>query len=187
MGGWPYDDNHEYWIWSFQPDGKGGAAWTQNSAPASQGQPLTAPVGASWVSTPTSYYSLGGALVPESQNYDPNTTIPGLVSYSFSNNSWSNKSSTGFSDGGYSVFGESRFVSNFGQKGLFVFLGGSTPSNQSFEFSSQFALASMETISIYDLQSGAWYHQNATGDKPTMRANFCSVGVAAPDNSSFEM
>lgn len=45
----------------------------------------------------------------------------------------------------------------------------------------------METISIYDLQSGAWYHQNATDDKPPMRANFGSVGVTALDNSSFEV
>lgn len=185
-GGWPYDDNKHNWIWSFQPDGKGGAAWTQNPAPASQGQPLTAPVGASWVSTPTAYYSLSGALVPN-RYYNPNITMPGLVSYNFSSNSWSNASSTGFSDGGYSVFGEGRFVPNFGPEGLLVFLGGSTPQNQSYEYSSGIGLASMKTISILDLQSGEWYHQNATGDVPPMRANFCSVGVAAPDNSSFEM
>lgn len=186
-GGWPYDDNHNSWVWSFQPDGKGGAPWTQNPTPSSQGLRLNGPVGATWASSSTAFWSLSGALVPGNQYSDPNTTFPGLISYNFSSNAWSNSSSTGFSDGGYSVFGEGIFVPNFGREGLLVFLGGSSPSSQSYNYSTTVPLASLKTVSIYDPQSGVWYHQNTTGDTPPVRSFFCSVGVAAPDNSSYEM
>lgn len=185
-GGWPYDANQNNWVWSFQPDGRGGAAWTQNPAPASQGQPLNAPFGASWVSTPAAFYSVSGTLVPE-YGYGPNTTIQGLVSYNFSSNIWSNTSSAGVSDSGYQVFGEGRYVPNFGPEGLLVFFGGSTPPNEQFGYNKGTTLASLEKISIYDLQGDRWYRQNTTGDIPPVRSNFCSVGVAAPNNSSYEM
>lgn len=190
-GGWPYDDNRNNLLWSFQPDGKGGAVWSQNPPPVSQRKILNAPVGASWASSPAAFYSLGGALVPPLASaapyFDPNTTISGLVSYNLSTNVWSNVSSAEFSNGGYTAFGEGRYVSNFGSKGLLVFFGGSTPSNQTFKLNEDSTLASLKTIPLYDLQNDKWYHQNATGDIPPKRSSFCSVGIAAPDNSSYEM
>lgn len=191
-GGWPYDDNHDSWLWSFQPDGKGGSAWTQNPAPASSGQTLTAPAGASWVSTSTALYSLGGALVPDPNDHTTNyptpvTAIQGLVSQNFSSNSWNNQSSLGYSESGYSVYGDASFVPNFGQSGLLVFLGGSTPSNQTYWHQKGIELADFAMIPVLDIRSGAWYHQTATGDIPPGRSEFCQVGVPASDNSSYEM
>ena len=184
-GGWPYDDNTDYWLWSFQPDGKGSSAWSQNPAPASLGRTLSAPFGSASASSPTAFYALGGAFVPDFT--DVNTAMAGLVSYNFSSNSWSNTSSSDFSDTSYSVLAESSFVPTFGMEGLLTFVGGSIPSNQTYLYNLKADLTSMETVAIYDLQSGHWYHQTTTGDIPPVRTKFCSVGAAAPDNSSYEM
>lgn len=51
----------------------------------------------------------------------------------------------------------------------------------------------MGTINIFDIASasgmegGTWYVQNATGETPEPRTDFCLVSAAAPDNSSHNM
>jgi hypothetical protein len=47
----------------------------------------------------------------------------------------------------------------------------------------------MSDIEIYDLNTGKWYTQKATGnaDLPANRTLGCSVVIAAPDNSSYNI
>ncbi|KAI0454373.1 hypothetical protein F5B21DRAFT_243559 [Xylaria acuta] len=42
-------------------------------------------------------------------------------------------------------------------------------------------------IFIYDIFSGTWYHQTATGEFPDLRAEFCAAVSSAPDDSSFQI
>lgn len=42
----------------------------------------------------------------------------------------------------------------------------------------------METLSIYDVQTGKWYLQNTTGETPPQLTQFCSVLASADDGSS---
>lgn len=42
----------------------------------------------------------------------------------------------------------------------------------------------METLSLYDIESGTWYLQNTTGDIPGQLTQFCSVLASAEDGSS---
>ena len=52
---------------------------------------------------------------------------------------------------------------------------------------------SMDTVNVFDIASldqggnGSWYAQQTSGDTPSPRADFCLVGAAAPDNSSYNM
>ena len=51
----------------------------------------------------------------------------------------------------------------------------------------------MDTINVFDIASldgggdGTWHEQKTSGDAPSARADFCVVGAAAPDNSSYNM
>ena len=191
--GWTYGGNgysNENWIWTFSPDGQGGSSWKQNPAPAVKGSSLVTTIGSSTANTPTAFYSLGGTLVPDvvdNISLPPNTTVQGLVTFDFPTGTWTNTSSASFPPDGYSVLGESSFVSNFGQEGLFVFLGGDTPPNGTYAYEKAATLADMSIIPIYDIQAQAWYNQATTGDIPPGRTGFCAVGAPAADNSSFEM
>lgn len=195
--GWPFnqtDPNYTTnWLWSFLPDGNGGAPWGSNPVTSSwdeNGERLVPPFGASWTFSETSFYSLGGTILPKydpKQQSLPDVPISGLVSNSFSSNAWNNQSSIGFSESSYSVLGEAAYVPIFGQNGLLIFLGGDSPSDQSYKYEQAAALADMSNITIFDIASEKWYHQTATGSIPPGRSEFCIVGTSASDNSSFEM
>lgn len=45
----------------------------------------------------------------------------------------------------------------------------------------------MNTIDVYDVANSTWYKQSTTGKSPPIRVNPCSVVVAAPDGSSFNV
>lgn len=45
----------------------------------------------------------------------------------------------------------------------------------------------MSVITMYDIASGTWYTQTATGDIPPPRSEFCAVGAAGNNGSSFEL
>ncbi|KAF2461305.1 hypothetical protein BDY21DRAFT_83089 [Lineolata rhizophorae] len=45
----------------------------------------------------------------------------------------------------------------------------------------------MDNIHVYDIQSGKWYLQQATGDVPDMRRKFCAGATWAQDRSSYNI
>lgn len=192
-GGWTYDGNdksNEKWIWTFQPDGSGNAIWSQNLAPSVDGQPLNTSFGSSAAYTTTNFYSLGGTYVPPATTdhwHTPNVTMQGLLGFDFSSNMWTNESSVHFARSGFSVLGEACFVPNFGKQGLLMFLGGDSPFNDTYQYTAANTLVDMSIIPMYDISTGNWYHQTATGDVPSGRTGLCAIGAPAADDSSFEM
>lgn len=190
-GGWPYSADAALLLWSFTPDGQGGAEWAIDpSSPAAQ--QFTATFGGAFTASATGFYNLGGA-VPGVFNTtsDPYgfEASEGLITYDSASSEWKNTSSLGAfgSPTGYSVQSEAVSIPNFGNAGLVAFLGGDSPPNQTYLYEAGAALVEMSNITIYDIDSGAWYYQTATGDVPPPRSEFCAVGSAPSDNSSYEL
>ena len=181
-GGWAYDAGASYDLWSFSPDATGGVVWSLNGTASSAASQLTQTFGGSFTASTTSFYSLGGAMPS-----DLGLSLAGLTTYDFTADTWRNSSSSASSQSGYSVQGQAAFMSPFGQHGLLAFLGGDSPPNQTYQYEAGAALVDMSNITIYDPATGAWYHQTATGSVPPPRSEFCAVGSAANDNSSYEM
>jgi hypothetical protein len=72
------------------------------------------------------------------------------------------------------------------KRGVLVFLGGDTPTSQVYVGDS--SPAPFSDITIYDISSGNYYQQTATGFSFLIsRLQFWAAGVATADNSSFEM
>jgi hypothetical protein len=67
--------------------------------------------------------------------------------------------------------------------GLLIYFGGvTTPyNNETIEPSP------MSTIYIYEIKSGTWYTQEATGEIPGDRRRFCAGAAWVPDQSSYNM
>lgn len=69
------------------------------------------------------------------------------------------------------------------ETGILVYFGGLlTPYNNGTIVSSP-----MDKIYIYDIASGRWYSQTATGDIPGDRKRFCAGAAWAPDHSSYNI
>jgi hypothetical protein len=191
-GGWAYTADYPYLLWSFAPDGSGGANWAlDQSSPAAQ--QLSATFGSAFTGSANNFYSLGGA-VPGVLNTssDPLNAygfeaLEGLVIYDFASSGWKNTSSLGGSQTGYSVQSQVLSMPDFGKAGLLAVLGGESPMNQSYEYEEGAALVDMSNITIYDIESDTWYYQTATGSVPPPRSEFCAVGSAPTDNSTYEM
>jgi hypothetical protein len=181
-GGWAYDgDSYSYPLWSFQPDVEGGVVWNvaQDTSAAEQ---YTSTVFSAFTASNANFYSLGGVLSSDIDN-----TVEGFLTYDFGTSGWSNSSSAGAAQSAYSVQAEAVFIPNFGKMGLLAFLGGDSPPNQAYQYEKGAALVDMSNITIYDPDSETWYHQTATGSIPPPRSEFCAVGSAPTDNSTYEM
>ncbi len=61
-----------------------------------------------------------------------------------------------------------------GKRVFLFFLGGDTPSNQSYAYEVGAALASMSSTPVHDIHSGQWYHQITTGNIPPGRSETLS-------------
>ncbi|KAI9698644.1 MAG: hypothetical protein M1836_003753 [Candelina mexicana] len=126
-------------------------------------------------------YYLGGWL--------SNKTVPGwsgspiatsnLIRYDMTSDSYTNNtgpSSTGRAEGVLLYLPAS-------DGGLLIYFGGvMTPYGNSTTVG-----APMDQINIYDIASGKWYTQNATGTVPEPRARFCAGATWAEDKSSYNI
>jgi len=180
-GGWAYDGN-PYSLWSFQPDGEGGVLWNvaQDTSDAEQ---YISTAFSAFTASNANFYSLGGVV-----STDIWAPVEGLLTYDFGTSRWSNSSSAGAAQSAYSVQAEAVFIPNFGNMGLLAFLGGdSPPPNKAYGYEEGAALVDMSNITIYDPDSETWYHQTATGSIPPPRSEFCAVGSAPTDDSTYEM
>jgi hypothetical protein len=126
-GGWAYSSG-SYSLWSFQPDGKGGANW-QPAASNSIVEQYTSTFGSAFTASDANFYSLGGVI-----STSIGTPVQGLLTYDFATGVWNNASSGGASPSGFSVQSEAVFMPNFGNAGLLAILGGDSPYNQSYYY-----------------------------------------------------
>lgn len=87
---------------------------------------------------------------------------------------------------GFSVQGQAVYVPVFGKEGVIIFIGGDAPTSHDwFPGSSS---VSMTEITIFDIYSGKYYSQQATGPEiPIQRGLFCAVGVGPTDSTTWEM
>lgn len=191
-GGWAYTAGSSYLLWSFKPDGSGGADWALDpSSPAAQ--QLSETFGSAFTTSADNFYSLGGAVPGAmSTSADPLNqygfeALTAFVTYNFASGTWKNASSLSASPTGYLVQSQVLSMPNFGKAGLLAVLGGEAPPNSSYQYEAGTDLVDMSNITIYDIDSDTWYYQTATGSVPPPRSEFCAVGSASTDNNTYEM
>jgi hypothetical protein len=183
-GGGPYGSNDTSFLWTFTPITNGSVSWTQSPAPAGTGLVLNRSISsAASTASDTTFYSLGGNLAEPFVS--PYVAVQGLVEHDFAANTWLNLSSKPATQSGFLVSGGASYTIGFGEAGFLIFLGGVIPSTQIFDFNGT-QQADMSLITLYDIHSGKWYHQTATGTIPPPRQLFCLVGSSSVEGS-FEM
>jgi len=162
-------------LWSFKPDGNGGGSWSNLNSTDQNFTTAIRPFESLVASGGGAGYVLGGLY--ESQN------VSGLVSFNFTTGQFTNATvNDGFTNGIVEE-GGLVFVPNFGRDGILVRVGG----NQQGKISpGADYLLNLSTISIYDVASGNWYNQAASGNIPENRKEFCNAGIAST-NDTFEI
>lgn len=70
------------------------------------------------------------------------------------------------------------FVPGWGEKGVLIGLAGGAVDTFTDD---------LGTLDVFDIATSEWYHQETTGDTPSVRVNPCAVVAAAPDASSFQI
>jgi hypothetical protein len=70
------------------------------------------------------------------------------------------------------------FVPGWGQSGVLIGLAGGTADTFTHD---------LTTLDVYDIATSQWYHQQTTGNAPSVRVNPCAVIASAPDASSFQI
>ncbi|KAK0636614.1 hypothetical protein B0T17DRAFT_613323 [Bombardia bombarda] len=70
------------------------------------------------------------------------------------------------------------FVPGWGEKGVLIGLAGGTADTFTNDLS---------TLDVYDIARSEWYHQQTSGEPPSVRVNPCAVIASAPDASSFQI
>ncbi|KAI8684036.1 hypothetical protein NCS57_00069000 [Fusarium keratoplasticum] len=70
------------------------------------------------------------------------------------------------------------FVPGWGDMGVLIGLAGGT--NETFT-------EDLKTLDVYDIANSKWFHQETSGDTPSVRVNPCAVIASAPDASSFQI
>ena len=185
-GGWTYGSATQG-IWTFSPDGQGGALWSLNGSASQKAAQVIPTFGGAYTASATSLYSLGGVAAATASDTRNSDALGGLTIYDFQQDTWTNITSIGWSPSGYAVLSQASVMPNFGQGGLVAFIGGDAPPNQTYQYEAGVALVDMSDITVYDPTGNTWYHQIATGSVPPPRSEFCAVGSASRDNSSYEM
>jgi hypothetical protein len=186
FGGEPFFDTPQY-IWAFSPDDNGGGSWLEKYGPkdplwntfSRPGQALVA-------ASPATGYSLGGTEMSFDTNGPESWAVPGMVTFDFLTGTWNNITTTGaYSQNGFGLSGGAHYVPTFGKAGILVFIGGQVPPSD--QLPSTPTLRPMEQITIFDIFSQGWYSQNATGDIPQQRMDFCITGQNWNLSNTYEM
>jgi hypothetical protein len=185
FGGEPYDNDIPLSpTWALSPDGKGAGTWSKVSFSSDPVfNRLVRPEYGLIAASSTTGYSMGGMQTTFPSDYF--WAIPGLITFEFATQKWSNITSIGkYSASGMAINGAAQFVPSFGNKGIMVMIGGMVPSSS---WDVVGAIRSMTNITIFDPSSGAWYSQTATGDVPSAKKNLCVIGVQASNASTYEL
>lgn len=76
-----------------------------------------------------------------------------------------------------------------GQSGVLIAFGGYNTAYKGDQFASgwDWNQRSLKDVYVYDIFSNTWYLQEASGDIPEHRSDFCAGVSSAPDDSSFQI
>jgi hypothetical protein len=75
------------------------------------------------------------------------------------------------------------YIPGWGEAGILIGLAGGTVTdgdNDTF-------VRDLRMLSVYDIKNSEWYHQEATGNIPSVRVNPCAVVATVQDGSSFQV
>lgn len=120
-------------------------------------------------------------------------SLEGLVIVDTAGHTSRNASTTSLVGSNPRTGGVLQYVSGIGSKGILVAIGGSYRQSMATTTDDIGTLLPMDIIDVLDINStynggdGTWYTQQATGDIPPSRTQFCAVVAAAPDNSSYNI
>jgi hypothetical protein len=192
-GGWPYVVNGSLptdmpsELWS-TPAGTTSVNWTLDISPAANGlsSDSLGPFAPATGFTNSKFYSFGGSVLKTGDL--PNMTVlSGLVTQDFATGRWENVTANIPNQSPYRTQAKSTFVPGYGDEGFFVIVGGENPPTEESFYEMGTFMADMSVITLYDIASGTWYTQTATGDVPPPRSEFCAVGAASSGGTSFEV
>ncbi|KAL8929941.1 MAG: hypothetical protein Q9208_001085 [Pyrenodesmia sp. 3 TL-2023] len=150
------------------------------------------------VGNSTAFY-LGGLKSPLGDvvfhaEFDPKPyPVQGLLVFDENAQSFSNVSTTGLNLHGTVNDGFLTNIETLGTQGVLVAFGGYTnaPAKPTtfgyYDTDDTGTQWPMQNITVYDIATGSWYRQQATGEVPSWRYNGCSVVVSATDRSSFSI
>lgn len=120
----------------------------------------------------------------------------GIIAFNFAGESpvVHNVSSSANPWGSPRVGGLAEYVPTYGADGILVMFGGGSKPASSLNSDDHGAYIDMSEVWVWDINrrdsdnvNGSWYMQRATGDIPSARSDSCSLGWAAPDNSSYQI
>ncbi|KAI1458635.1 hypothetical protein F4805DRAFT_424118 [Annulohypoxylon moriforme] len=140
-------------------------------------------VHASDPSTGTSFYTGGWTMAFNGTN---NGTVK-FQSFNSASPRWTFETATTGIQGPNILKGAMVYLRK-GQSGVLLAFGGYQTAYRGTEFVAwDWDQRSFSDIFVYDIFSNIWYLQKATGDIPSLRAEFCAGVSAAPDDSSFQV
>ncbi|GKT48136.1 Kelch repeat-containing protein [Colletotrichum spaethianum] len=163
--------------WKFEADGKGGGEWSKETPtnPTFFADLKRSEEGA-FVSTPDAGFWFGGGASGWTNPNPVPQFVPGIVTYNMTTKSWANETTSAFSENGTLNGGSAIYIPTFGPNGLITVMGGSTSALDPDQ-KSPTGWLDFNNLTFFDPITRDWYWQQTTGNAPTARRNFCSVGV----------
>jgi hypothetical protein len=188
FGGWPYEESDfPSLLWSFTA-GTNTVDWQNETAPSADGLSANSPgpFASANAYTDTTYYNFGGNVVPAGL-LPSMTVLSGLVTRDLTAQAWSNSTADLPKQSDFRTQARMVHAPNFGDEGYLVMVGGESPPTEVSQYETGSFMTDMATISLYDIASGTWYTQTATGDIPPPRSEFCAVGAASSGGDHFDV
>lgn len=170
-------------LWSFKPDGLGTGSWNEEIAAAdSRLNNLVRSDSAYIASGGNVGLALAGRVTdltdPGAETFE-NYHIPGIVRFNITTQKISNSTSIGFASNGTGHSGRMHYVPSFGPEGVFLIMGGAPFLDSDTTFD-------LDNIWVYEAVTDKFYRQNATGNFPEGRVDFCLAGINSTEET-YEM
>ncbi|GKT83741.1 kelch repeat protein [Colletotrichum tofieldiae] len=172
--------------WKFEADGKGGGKWSKET-PANPTffADLKRSEEGAFVSTPDAGFWFGGGASGWTNPNPIPQAVPGIVTYNMTTKSWANETTNAFSENGTVNGGSAIYIPAFGPNGLITLMGGSTSALEPNQ-KTPTGWLDFNNLTFFDPITRDWYWQQTTGNAPTARRGFCSVGVNGT-NGTYEV
>ncbi|KAH9907521.1 hypothetical protein F4778DRAFT_544958 [Xylariomycetidae sp. FL2044] len=177
--------------WQWTATGSGGGTWdTVTPSNSDFEDQFVRTSGASKTTCNGTGLYLGGWVGGETDSglglkTTDNLPVPGLLTYDMATRTWTNESADGFHKYGTNIGGAATCVQGFGERGLFMSLGGNWGDLGTYVDDGS-RLIDMGTVSFWDVATKKWYSQITTGETPTVRDRHCVAGVQSP-NGTYEI
>jgi hypothetical protein len=181
-------------LWKFTAHGITGF-WSNIQASSKEFESLHRAVrGAGTVSGDIAYFFGGVGTQRSDYTFSKSgqeTPLPGVISFNFTSSVWSNESTIGFNTAGTSAWEKTLSITALGSddRTVLVVLGGCDLGIIPQLYTTETTLTNFvpfSNITMYDPYIGVWFAQEATGQIPPPRAEFCAVVVKGDDNT-YEM